>query len=99
MDLNEFLLWLASSAGSSAVASFILERITKYQSLAADVKQWVFFGVCLVLSVTSYLVLTYVPVEVLEAVKPYFGLIASTFISVFLGTAFHKLDKTNKNVG
>ena len=94
MGLNEFLMWLGGTAGASAVASWLLERIPAYVAIAsAEVKRWVFFAVCLVLALTSYGVLTYVPAEALRSVAPVFGLIASTFLAVFTGSGFHKVDK------
>ena len=97
MGLNEFLLWLATSAGASVAVSWVLERIPAYVNiLVAETKRWIFFGACLVLSLASYLVLTYVPVDVLQAMVPYFGILASTFASVFIGSGFHSVDKLPK---
>ena len=97
MALNDFLMWLASTAGASAVASWILERIPKYANLvSAEVKRWIFFATCLVMSVGSYCVLTYVPADVLQSIAPFFGLVAACFVGVFTGTGFHKVDKLDK---
>jgi putative flippase GtrA len=93
MDFIEFLKWVGTSAGASVVSSFILERIAWFQSLASESKKWIFFGICSVLSVGAYCVLTYVPVEILSAVAPFFGLIASVFVSVFVGEKYHETDK------
>jgi Na+/proline symporter len=97
MNLSDFLIWLATSAGASSVASWVLERIPKYAALAsAEAKRWIFFGVCAVLSCGSYAIITYVPSSVLQSLAPWFGLIASTFASIFIGTSFHKVDKLDK---
>lgn len=97
MGLNEFLLWLATSAGASVVTSWILERIPAYAKIVvSETKRWIFFGACVVLSLTSYLVLTYVPAEVLQSLVPFFGIIASSFASVFIGSGFHSVDKLPK---
>ena len=94
MGLTDFLVWLASSAGASAVASWILERIPAYAKIAvAETKRWIFFGVCALLSVGAYVVITYVSPSVLQAIMPFFGLVAATFVSVFTGSGFHKVDK------
>ncbi len=93
MDISGFFTWLATSTGASVVVSFILERIPKFQDLASEAKKWVFFGACSLLAVGSYCVLTFVPADVLSAIAPFFGLIASIFTSVFVGESFHKLDK------
>ena len=93
MTLNEFLVWLASSGGASAVASWILERFPFYTALESAVKQWVYFFSCVVLTLASYLTLTYAPAAVLAQIAPYFYMVGILFVSVFLGTGFHKLDK------
>jgi putative flippase GtrA len=90
MDLNDFLMWAASSGGASVIASFILERIPAFQALKVELKKWYFFGACSALSVGSFCVLTYVPAEVLNQIAPFFALIAVNFASVFVGEAFHK---------
>ena len=99
MGLNEFLLWLGSASGASGVASFILERIPAFHKLASEAKQWVYFFVCLVLSVGSYSIITYVPADILEQIAPFFALVAAVFASVFLGSVFHQYDKIEKGQG
>lgn len=100
MSLSDFLLWLTGSAGAAVVASWVLERIPAYVKIAvAETKRWIFFAVCLVLSSGAYAVVTYVPADVLQALAPWFGLIAATFISVFTGSGFHKIDKIDDNQG
>ena len=94
MNLNEFLTLLLTAGGSAAVASWILERIPVYAAIAlAETKRWVFFGVCVVLALGSYMVITFVSPVVLQALAPYFAIIASVFASVFFGSAFHNADK------
>ena len=99
MELKEFLTWLLSSGGSSAVVSFILERVPAFQKLESEQKRWGFFLACVLVSVGSYLTLTYVPKEVLDQIAPFFALIATVFISVFTGSAFHKVDKIETGQG
>lgn len=94
MGLTDFLLWMGGSAGASLAASWILERIPAYVNIVvSETKRWIFFGVCVLLSGGSYAVITYVPSDVLQSIAPWFGLVASVFISVFTGTGFHKVDK------
>jgi hypothetical protein len=100
MALNDFLMWLVGSAGASAVASWVLERIPAYAKIAvAETKRWIFFGACVILSIGAYVVVTYVPASFLESLAPFFGLVAATFISVFTGSGFHKIDKIDKPQG
>ena len=96
MGLNEFLLWVGTSAGASIVASFILERLTWFTQKAGEAKKWIFFGAASVLSIGSYCVLTYVPADILSQVAPFFGLVAAIFVSVFAGSAYHESDKLPK---
>ena len=93
MNINEFLNWLMTSAGSSLVAVFILDRIAWYANKAQEARQWIFFGVCSALSVGSYVILTYVPAAVLSQIAPFFALVAIAFSATFVGTAFNKLDR------
>ena len=93
MSVTDFLSWLLASGGSVSAASWILERMAWFQAKAPDVKEWIFFGVSSVISVVAYLVVNYVPVEVLNAIAPYFLMISGIFISVIIGKMFHKVDK------
>lgn len=93
LNLNEFLLWLASVTGSGAVASFILERLAFFQSLSVEGKKWVSFGTMAGLGVSAFLILTYVSAETLSLVAPYFAIVASAFVSVFSGEFFHRFMK------
>ena len=94
MALNDFFALLLTAGGASAVASWILERIKAYSNISdPEVKRWIFFGVCTVLSVGSYCVITFVPESVLLQIAPYFGIVATVFLSVFLGNSFHAKDK------
>lgn len=96
MTLQEFLVWAANSGGAAMVVSFILERVPQFKDLAAETKRWVFFGASFAVTVIAYLVLTYVPQEVLLNMAPYFALFYSLFIANFGGSAFHLLDKEAK---
>jgi hypothetical protein len=94
MELNDFLALLLTAGGAAAVASWVLERIPAYASIAvAETKRWVFFGVCAILALGSYCVITFVPPATLQAITPYFAILASVFSSVFFGTSFHNADK------
>ncbi len=95
MNISQFLVWLGG-AGCVIAASWILERFPKYQELGAVAKQWIFFAVAAVLGIGAYVVATYVPVNVLEAIAPYFTIIAAVFSYQFLGTAFHKVDRLDR---
>ena len=93
MDIYDFVVWFGSVAGSSIVASFLLERWAYFKGLASEAKMWVSFGSMALLGILSHLTLTYVPAETLQAIAPYFAILASAFTSVFSGSLFHRFDK------
>ena len=94
MALNDFFALLLTAGGASAAASWVLERIKAYADIEnSETKRWIFFAVCAVLSIGSYCVITFVPAAILLAIAPYFGILATLFLSVFLGNSFHAKDK------
>ena len=94
MSLNDFLMLLLTAGGAALVASWVLERMKWYKAIVnPENKRWVFFGACVVLSLGSYCVITFVPPYVLLAIAPYFAIVAAVFSSVFFGSAFHDKDK------
>jgi hypothetical protein len=96
MSLNEFLIWMASSGGNVSIASWIFERIPAFQALQSNAKQMIFFATSFLLALISYLVLTYVPAQVLEQLAPIFSLVYVTFSTLFVGSLFHQIDKLGK---
>jgi len=92
-DLYNFIVWFGSVAGAGVVTSFIFERWAYFQSLASESKKWVSFGGMALLGLSSHLVLTYVPADVLASMAPYFSILAASFVSVFSGNMFHKGDR------
>jgi putative flippase GtrA len=93
ITLEAFLLWLASAGGSGTVASFILEELPWFQGLSSKGRKWVSFATMSVLGAGAFVVLTYVPADVLMAIAPYFAIIGSAFVSVFSGSIWHKQTK------
>ena len=91
MTLTDFLIWLVVG-GSIIAVSWAFERMNWYQVLSSNAKQWVFFGACAVVSLSSYYVQTYVPVANLQALAPVFQILAGLFIALFLGNQFHAKD-------
>jgi len=97
ITINTFLVWLGGG-GCVIAASWILERWEKYKELASNTKMLIFFGLASALGIGSYLVGAYVPQETIAAIAPYFLIVASVFSYVFLGTAFHRVDKQDRTV-
>lgn len=77
MDLTQFITWLASSAGASAVAAFLLERLPVFQAQPPARKPWIVYLVSVALALTAYAVQTYVPAEALAQLAPVFAIIAA----------------------
>lgn len=96
MTLDQFLYGLVNGGGSAMLVSFILEKIPWYQNQTSDNKRYLFFGLTFLLTVSGYLTITYVPRDVINTMAPYFAMGYTTFASVFLGTAFHKITKDAK---
>lgn len=92
LSLAEFLVWI-SGGGATMAASWLLERSNWYQQLASEMKRGIFFGVAALFGIGAYLVGAYVPVSTLEQIAPYFLILSSIFSYVFLGTAFHRVDR------
>ena len=91
MTLTDFLIWLVGG-GSIIAVSWAFERMNWYQVLSSNAKQWVFFGACAVVSLSSYYVQTYVPVANLQALAPVFQILAGLFIALFLVIIFPRLE-------
>lgn len=93
-NLVEFLTWIVYGGGAAISASFILEKMAWYTEKPGEVKKNIYFGIVTTFTILMYLVLNYVPQTILEAITPYFGIIAISFINVYLGTSFHRAAKT-----
>lgn len=99
MEFSQFLVFLFASGGNVAVASWILERWSWFQSLASNSKQYVFYGVAAIIGVAAWAVATFVPAEIISQIAPVFGILYLTFGSIFLGEMFHRFDKQPENRG
>ena len=91
--LTDFLVWLFAGGGSIAVISWVMERVNWFQSLTSEAREWLMFGLSALVGVLAYAVVNYVSAETLSLIAPYFTIVASVFGVVFLGKAFHKVDK------
>lgn len=93
MDLTAFLQWLIGGGGSLIAVSWLLERMKWFQALTSDAKDNVIFVAAVVVGCGALAVVTYVSPVILAAIAPYFLILASTFVGVFIMKAFHKYDK------
>ena len=91
--LVQFLTYLVGGGAIIAV-SWVAEQFDGFQKLAARAKQAVIFGASVALATGAYCVVTYVPASSLEAAQPFFMIVATAFISIFLGQMFHSNSKS-----
>lgn len=92
MSIPEFLTWLATSAGASGVAAFLLERLAAFQAQPAERKPWIVYGVSVVIALTAYAVQIYVPADVLAQLQPVFVILAGLTIPFIASQLAHKAD-------
>ena len=92
-ELIDFLQWIVYGGGGAIAASFILEKMSWYNSKPGEVKKNIYFGIVSAFTILMYVIMTYVPVETLEMLAPYFGIIAISFINGYVGTSFHRAAK------
>lgn len=98
ITFTEFISWLIFGGGSILASSFILERLAWFKALASEAKKWVAYGTASGLSIGSYVLITYAPTFV-NAAEPYFMILASIFVAIFLTNSFHKEDKEKPEAG
>ena len=92
-NLIDFLTWIVYGGGGAIAVSWILEKMPWYQEKPSGVKQNIYFGIVSGFTLIIYAILNYVPAEVLAMIAPWFGIIAVTFVNVYIGTGFHRVSK------
>lgn len=97
-DLVEFLSWFVYGGGGAILISWILERAPWYQEKPSNVKQNIYFGMVTIFTLIVYAIMTYVPADILAALTPWFGIIATAFISIYVGTGFHRASTSSPQV-
>lgn len=96
LDIKAFLQWLIGGGGSILAVSWLLERMAWFQKLGPNQKDYTVFGLAAVVGCGALAIVMYAPVAVLDAIAPFFLVISSIFVTVFIAKVFHKADKTNK---
>ena len=94
VDFAEFLQWIVYGGGGAIAVSWILEKLSWYQNKSADAKRNIFFGIVSAFTILVYVVLTYVPSNIIDAIAPYFGIVAVAFLNIYIGTGFHSVTKS-----
>lgn len=95
-DIFEFLPWIVYGGGGAIAISWILEQVKWYQEQSAKAKKNIFFGLSAVFTVLIYVFMTYVPQDVIQAIAPFFSIIAAAFISTYIGTGYHRASTPSK---
>lgn len=93
MNINELAVWILNSGGAVIIVSWLCERWNWFQLKTASQKQWIFFGFTLILSLSAYAILNFVPANILNVIAPYWGILSGLFVTVFVGEMFHKVTK------
>jgi hypothetical protein len=94
IDVRAFLQWLIGGGGSILAVSWLLERMAWFQLLTSDQKDYTIFGFGAVVGCGALAIVMYVPAYWLDAIAPFFLIVASTFVTVFIAKLFHRADKT-----
>lgn len=96
-ELPDILSMLAGPAGWISIGVIVSTLFAKwpwYNSLASgQVKHGLFVGTVAGVSIVAYILITYVPASVWEALRPFWMIIAGTAMSWASGTNWHKLLK------
>lgn len=97
VELQEFLQWLITGGGSILAVSWLLERMQWFQRLSPEAKDYTIFGASVVVGCGALAVVMFVPPAILTAISPFFLIISSTFVLVFIAKGFHRVDRINRD--
>lgn len=94
ITLPLFLQWLIGGGGSIIAVSWLFERMAWFKAISSEAKDNTIFGAAVVIGCGALAVVTYAPPAILDAIGPYFLIVASTFVTVFIAKVFHRADKS-----
>ena len=83
-NINSFLSWIVYSGGAILIASWVLDRIPAFLTLASEAKRLINIAVCVALSLGFYALILYVPAAFIAAVDPWFKVAVAT-IALYTG--------------
>lgn len=93
MAMNDVLVWLMSAAGAIACVSWAFERMSWFQNLSSEAKEWTMFAGSALVALAARAVVVYVPADMLTQIAPWFEMVVAIFVTLFLSKGFHKVDK------
>lgn len=94
LTTEQLLQYLMSAGTATALASFILERNSWFQTLSKEAKGWAIAGASSAIAIAAYVGLTYVPADLLAALTPYIQIVALVAGSWVTSQIAHGFDKT-----
>lgn len=93
MELLEFLKWLAFSGGAVIAFSWVAEHFEAWHALESKMKQLYSYLGSVVIALTAWAIMFYVPAEMLQSLYEPFAVISGLFMSVFINERFHSATK------
>jgi hypothetical protein len=92
MEINDFLVYL-SGVGVIVAVSWLWEFFGWFPNAEPKSKKLILFGISVAVALSAYAVKTYVPVDVINQIAPFFGIVALIFVNLFAGEGFHQVTK------
>ena len=96
MDINDFLQMLAGPAGWVALGGFfsvVLAKWTWFNTQSSSIKQALVIALSVVVSALSHVIFTYTPVEVMQALAPYWVILYGVIATYTSSQVMHRLKK------
>lgn len=93
--VSELLQWVVYSGGGIIVASWVLERVKKFQAATAENKRLIAMAASVAVSLAGYAILTYVPPATLAMLNPWLTVASGTIILYSGGQIVHQATKKN----
>ena len=99
MDLHEFLTWLTSSAGATALFSFVAQRWPGWADVAPATQGWIHLGASMGIGLLAYAVLVFAPPDVLAVLAPWFQVVYGLAAAWVANQVAHGLDPARRSPG
>jgi uncharacterized membrane-anchored protein len=93
--VTELLSWIVYSGGAILAASWVLDRIKRFQAATAENKRIFVMGTSVLVSLAGYAILTYVPPEIMTQLNPWLTVASGTIILYGGGQIYHQATKKN----
>ena len=91
LTLSDFLVWLATGGGAAVAISKIGEMIPWFVALPSNTKKIVQYGLSALVGCAAFAIMSYAPPEVLDAIAPYFAILASLVVPIFVNQSYHSI--------